>query len=507
MAQSKQNALWETTYNWFRLQNFAVNKSYCKAEISTHADYPALTSIIDFCNMGGAGNFNAVEANASHIHEMNYPVLAHIKQPGNEYMHIIPTAADWDAKKDITQHWSGVAIFPEKNAKWQHIDNDTANREKNTRIAIYSLLAALAIGLFSYTALLVNDISINVFAAFSLLGLLFSLFALGSELGYQNDMVKQVCGAVSNGGCDKVLKSKNAKGLFGFTPAHLSVAYFASLSILFLLTASNNSLFYTSAAISISGIVLIAWSFYSQAVVVKEWCAICLGIVAALAAQLVITAVFIITTTSITSFAEALTLNGFTQFACIFAALALGIYPIKQFIARHTRLQQQSTELKKWKTDASVFVSQWKNEAAVNNDTWENDLVIGNPDAPLQITVACNPYCGPCAKAHEKLDELVTIYTDALSVKIRLLFRQDIAGDTLTTAATQVFKLAGSDISHREKQAMLTDWFAMMNLEKWMVKWNTKIDSTKNVDETLNQHSNWINASDIMFTPTFFING
>ncbi len=433
-------------------------------------------------------------------------ILAHIKQPGNEYMHIIPTAADWDAQKNITQHWSGVAIFPEKNAQWQHMDNDTANREKNTRIAIFSLLAALAIGLFSYTALLVNDISINVFAAFSLLGLLFSLFALGSELGYQNDMVKQVCGAVSNGGCDKVLKSKNAKGLFGFTPAHLSVAYFATLSILFLLTAANTSLFYTSAALSISGIVLITWSLYSQAVVVKEWCAICLGIVAALAAQLVITAVFIFTATSITSFADALTLNGFTLFACIFAALTLGIYPIKQFIAKHTRLQQQSTELKKWKTDASLFVSQWKSEAAVNNDSLENDLVIGKPGAPLQITVACNPYCGPCAKAHKKLDELLEQYPNELSVKIRLLFPIADKESKLTIAAAQILQLAASNITSTEKQAMLTDWFEWMNMEKWNTKWCNKINN-KNVEEAMERHSDWIEEAKIKYTPTFFING
>ncbi len=51
--QATNLSLWETTYNFMKLQGFPINKNYCKAEISTHADYPALTSIIDFCNMGG----------------------------------------------------------------------------------------------------------------------------------------------------------------------------------------------------------------------------------------------------------------------------------------------------------------------------------------------------------------------------------------------------------------------------------------------------------------------
>ncbi len=436
---------------------------------------------------------------------MNYPVLAHIKQPGNEYMHIIPTAADWDAQKDITQHWSGVTIFPEKNAQWQHIDNDLANQEKNTRLGIYLLLASIAIGFFAYTAYLVNDFTINLFAAFSLLGLLFSLFALGTELGYQNDMVKQVCGAVSNGGCDKVLKSKNAQGILGFTPAHLSVAYFGALSILFLLTPSNTALFYTSAALSLSGIVLIAWSLYSQAVIVKEWCAICLGIVAALAAQFIISCIYIFGAVGISNFTQSLSLTSFAFFAASFAALTLAIYPIKKFLAKHTRLEQQSTELKKWKTDASLFISQWKNEPAVNNDTWENDLVIGNPDARLQITVACNPYCGPCAKAHKLLDVILERFPNKVSIQIRLACDPADLNDSRTQATAAILKSASTIKNTKDLQTMLTDWFEIMDLAKWSAKWQAKEETA--VQAQLDAHSRWTIDSNIRYTPSFFING
>ena len=49
----------------------------------------------------------------------------------------------------------------------------------------------------------------------------------------------------------------------------------------------------------------------------------------------------------------------------------------------------------------------WKREQEIDTTSFENDLQLGNPDARLQIMVACNPYCGPCAKTHKILHELV----------------------------------------------------------------------------------------------------
>ena len=75
-----------------------MQNSYCQQEITSHPDYPAITSVIDFLEAGNMPH-QVVQADATYISQFNYPLLAHIKQPGNEYIHIIPNATAWDEQK------------------------------------------------------------------------------------------------------------------------------------------------------------------------------------------------------------------------------------------------------------------------------------------------------------------------------------------------------------------------------------------------------------------------
>src|ERR1700738_5373847 len=77
-----------------------ANRNYLKEEITTHPDYPSLLSVIDFLDTGGMA-YKAIIADPTYIHEFNYPLLAHIKKPGDERMHIIPDATEWDKQKEI----------------------------------------------------------------------------------------------------------------------------------------------------------------------------------------------------------------------------------------------------------------------------------------------------------------------------------------------------------------------------------------------------------------------
>src|SRR4029077_17595025 len=86
--------LWQTCYAWLKICNSKLNRNYCKEEITTHQDYPSLISVIDFLESGSM-QYKAVRADPSYIHEFNYPLLAHIRKPGNEHMHIIPDATEW----------------------------------------------------------------------------------------------------------------------------------------------------------------------------------------------------------------------------------------------------------------------------------------------------------------------------------------------------------------------------------------------------------------------------
>ena len=491
--------LWQLTQNWLLLLGNKPNTKFCREEITTHPDYPAMTAVTDFLDAGNMP-YNAVQADASYIHEFNYPLLAHISKPGQQYLHIIPDATEWDKQKEITQYWSGVVLFAEKNAAWQNDQNSTAEKDVLKSKIFAALLLIGALGLFIASSMLQANLGTAVFGLLSLLGLIISIFLLGTELGYQSELVKQVCGAVSGGGCEKVLKSKYAKGMFGITPADAAVLYFAAQFIFYLLNPYFNYLLNFILLTTLAGAGIAVWSIYTQAVKLKQWCVLCLGIVAVLLLQTAIT--FLIAGLQLPSL---ILLQPLLLFIFLIAIFAVALLPVKTLIKTNKTNKQQLAELKKWKSDAGLFINQWQQEQKVDKTIWENDLLLGDINAPVLITVACNPYCGPCAKAHDQLDELLQHFAGKIKVQVRLLCNATDSTDKITIAVKAILQKAALAQSNNELQQMLTDWFTWMEYKKWVDKWQP--ENTIDVTGRLNEHSKWIADSAVQFTPTFFING
>jgi uncharacterized membrane protein len=489
--------LWQTTYHWLQQTGNKPNRNYCRQEITTHPDYPAMTAVTDFLERGGM-RYDAVQADASYIYEFNYPLLAHIKQPGNEYLHLITNVGEWDRGKIITQNWSGIVLYASKDATWHFEENDDAEKAtlQTKYIAAAFVLAGFA--LFIGSIFINTNAVINIFGLLSLVGLAISIAALGTELGYQSKLVKQVCGIVGNGGCEKVLGSKFAKGFAGITPADASVLYFAAQFILYLAGCFYNPILISIVNIAFAGVIVAAWSIYTQAVKLKEWCALCLCIVTVLVGQIIIAFMNVNTANFAVN-------DTYLFFAVTTSLLTIAYLPIKQLIKTNSKNKQELATFKKWKTDGTLFFSQWEKEPACDNSIWENDLLIGNVDAPIRITVACNPYCEPCAKAHIEFDKLVEKYPGKISVQVRLLCKPNNEIHTTTIATTAILQVVNNVKVKKELQIMLTDWFEWMDLEKWNSKWNN--DNGIDVMDTLEKHNQWMIDNGISHTPTLFING
>jgi uncharacterized membrane protein len=504
VVETNTKELSSIALEWLASTGIQTNAAYTKEAITTHPDYPAMTAITDFLESGGM-EYDAVQADASYIHEFNYPLLAHIKQPGNEYLHLIKDTAEWDKQKDITTNWSGIALYAAKGATWHNEENDAATKlaTKNKYIAAAFVVAGLA--LFIGSIFIYTNAAINIFGLLSLAGLALSIAALGTELGYQSKIVKQVCGTVGNGGCEKVLGSKFAKGFAGITPADASVLYFDAQFILYMAGCFYNPIHNGIITIAFAGIAVAAWSIYTQAIKVKEWCALCLTIVAVLLAQIIIASYTYYGIELETLIPNSQLLTTLITFPFTILLLTIIYLPIKQLIKTNSKNKQELAAFKKWKTDANLFIAQWEKEPTCDNTIWENDLLIGKTDAPIRITVACNPYCGPCAVAHKKLDTLVEKYPSKVSVQVRLLCNAANAEDKRTIATKAILQQAKIIKDNTQLQTMLTDWFEWMDYEEWNTKW--KADNTIDVHSTLLKHESWNNDTGITHTPTFFING
>jgi uncharacterized membrane protein len=220
-------------------------------------------------------------------------LLAHIKKPGHELLHIIKEPAEWDKQKDITSHWSGVCIYPGKDSRWANKENHVCQLKDKKNKGQLILAGGLALTLYIVAVFNTPTFILAAMGLLSIVGLATSILVAGEELGVQNSFVKQVCGAVSNGGCAKVLKSTYARGFAGVTAGDLAIIYFATQLIAVFCSAFYPAILNAMILLSLAGILVAGWSIYTQAVLVKQWCALCLGIVAVLILQF-LTALFVI---------------------------------------------------------------------------------------------------------------------------------------------------------------------------------------------------------------------
>jgi len=141
----------------------------------------------------------------------------------------------------------------------------------------------------------------------------------------------------------------------------------------------------------------------------------------------------------------------------------------------------------------------WKSR--VDTTPFEDDLQLGNPDAPLQILVACNPYCGPCAKAHKVLHELVQ--RNDIGLTVRFVIKTGNKEDKKLQAVEYILQLCKGS-SNEYKRKVLYDWYEWMDMEKFKNSYHLNKD--QDVKESLEFLEKWSGESKIQFTPTIFIN-
>lgn len=497
-TESKIQELSATTYQWLSACGIKANRNFLKDEIMAHPDYPALTSVIDVLNAGGM-QYRAVQTSMDYAAQFKYPLLAHIKKGTDEQdLVIVYDESEWKTNKNLAAHWTGVLLMPEKDAQWKHVENEAYIKEELSKKRFSLAVLVILIAITAFTITQQKSIATILFTLLSTTGLIIAWLTFTTELGVQNKLVKQVCNSVNpSGGCNKVLKSKQAKGLWGISPADAALGWFATQSIFIIAgTWINELAALKTIAIqcSLAGILAAGWSIISQQFIIKQWCALCLGIAAVLILQ------FIATVSNIPAIVNIKAFSLFLIFLLLLQFII--ILPIKQLLKISTKQKPLQRQLKKWKQDINVFMGLWHQQPLVDCTAWKHELQLGNAAAPVQITVACNPYCGPCAIAHEKLDDLLEKYTDNLGIRIRFSIQAKKKDDARTKA---VQLLLQNQVQRSDAEHSLSDWFEWMNEEKWKEKY--KPDETLEVKHLLQEHEDWAMKAGIVFTPTFFING
>ncbi|MCC7402318.1 MAG: thioredoxin domain-containing protein [Chitinophagaceae bacterium] len=491
--------------SWMQKLNIPVASSFIREKLLSHPDYPSLLSITDTLDELNIEN-GAFVVEKEKIKEMPVPFLAHTGKRGGEFELITDCTKYIDKNPDFEKQWDGIAVVAEKPERFDNTENKhMLLQEKRKRQVLWFFIFFISgLSLFSvannfswqYAGLLLTTIA----------GLSVAVLIVEHELGISNEFTEQLCAAGKHTDCDVVMASKGSKLPQWLNPiavgwADAGIIYFSSVFLLLIVSGFTGIVQSEAVVLSLlaaGSLPFTVFSVYYQWRVVKKWCPLCLATVAVLWIQ------FGLLLPGFYRFPfQAISPNEtlFTLFTlCTLSAAWLLL--IKPALQKNKGLADKNFSLLRFKNNPEVFNSLLKQQRKVDTTPFENDLQLGNPDADLQIIVACNPYCGPCAKTHEILHEFAE--KNDIGVTVRFAIKTGNKEDRKLQAVRYLLQLTDKRPAVY-KRKVLHDWYADMDFEKFSKKYF--LENLLDVDSLLKQEENWSNESGIKFTPTIFING
>ncbi|HEX3386210.1 MAG TPA: vitamin K epoxide reductase family protein, partial [Mucilaginibacter sp.] len=415
----------EITTLFASLLNVKISALTLTKEIEEHADYPSLLSISDVLNTYGIENL-AVKFDITRFAELPAPFITQItvlksdikfftivREIKEEIVYFFdPERHNWRAlaKSDFLQRCTGVALFAEAEENAGEKDygkNLKKEKKKNAlnHLAAFCMPVVVAIaGIVALTQDGSSALLPFVFSILTLVGTAVGALLLLYELDQHNPVLQQICSGSKKVDCGAVLQSKAAK-IAGISWSAIGFIYFMGLLLLLLLggIASPSALF-VGAWMNALAVPYVVFSVYYQWRVVKQWCVLCLIVVTVLILQLTIATIGgWHTLLRHHAIDPALLMQAITAFAFP-VIIAFLLIPALQKAKEGKRTH---IELQKLKHNKQIFAALLPRQKLVTENPDNLGIVMGNPNATFKLIKVCNPYCGPCAKAHSPIEALL----------------------------------------------------------------------------------------------------
>ncbi len=329
-------------------------------------------------------------------------------------------------------------------------------------------------------------------------GLIVSVFLLLQSLGKSNSLIQQICGGDTKHNCNHILSAKAANISSWLSLSDLGFLYFSG-SLLLLLLSQNSHAVSILVLFNLLALPFTFWSVYYQWRIAKTWCRLCL-IIQGLFWLQAIASFFILQDFPLFQDFNFIRISGLGLIFIFPLVLWLTVKPIYKSTQTIRPLKQELNKLKyNVDTFKNLLISQKQYVGTLPKTT----IVLGNPDSNLEITMASNPFCSPCAKAHQFLEEWLKKEID-FRLNIIYTFTMD-KNEKQNQFFSHLVKLKTEN--EQIVGAALQDWYKddYGKLDKWKEKYPIKAEETDKL--LLLEQVNWCKLNEVKGTPTFYING
>ncbi len=508
----------KATIAFLKSLNVNVNSSTVNETLQNHPDWPSMLCITDSLQKWNIPNA-AGKIDKDKIDELPIPFIAHTFDSENP-LAVITNITDntvdvyqknyskliTESKEVFLKKWGGVYLLAEPNE-----NSGEANYEKNKNenivkfmlpVAAITLAVVFSLLFFTKNIKGISNLSLSVvgfYLQYSILlvGVIITTLLLWYEIDKNNPLLKKVCTGIVKGDCNAILTSRASKVFSWLSWSEVGFFYFAGSFITLISMPYTLTL---AGWLNLLALPYTVFSVYYQWRIAKQWCVLCLMV----QALLLLGAINLIVN-GFSFIPPVYEISVFVKFAIIFILPVLIWYTVKPYILNLQTAKNTKREFLRIKFNTEIFETLLKKQKQITEPTIGIGINIGNPNATNEIVKVCNPYCGPCALAHPKIEELIE---HNKNVKAKIVFTTpNDENDIAIKPVKHLLAIAAENNTKKTKQA-LDDWYLPKEKNYELFANKNKINGElREQGHKIESMDKWCKATDIKFTPTIFING
>jgi len=485
-----------------------VIKSSVKEALKSHPHYPTFKSICDTLNEWKIENY-PLRYEVNELEDLKSPYIVHFSRGGGMLGFVTDTGKDQvtyytsynekrkTGRKEFIESCSGAVILlnPDEQSGEKEYPAKIRNELINKSILPLALTTALIFIIYLFYNHLVPGESIYnkvilplVFTKIA--GIVLSVLLILHEFEVHLSITDKLCNLNKATNCNTVLHDKASKVFGWFGWADVGFIYFTG-SFLFLLQSPEEEGLSLMAILAALSVPYPIFSIYYQGIVLKKWCPLCLGV------QLILITEFV------------LLLPQFSQLSFSFDSvtrlvLSLLVIAIVYTLFILFRREQMSGEMHYYKylgfkKNPDILRMLLTNQPHSEIPLSESSLIFGNRDASIRITAFLSLHCSHCARAFEKIRNMLNENEDIL---INLLL--------VTSDNKMLTTLYNNNRQGKEAESLklLEQWFNADPYSRTKITEGLCIPEDSDLSREVNEESTRLfKEYNVLGTPTFFING
>lgn len=514
--KAQSNASFVTLHLLKSLQ-VAVTATSVIESLEHHPDYPSLYSISDSLQKWKVDNL-ALKVKAEALEQLPTPFIAHSKYAGGNFVLVnnVNGAVDYidekgkrrqKSKEEFNKEWDNIVLLAEKNNDSGE-KNFATNRKKELLNNLHMpIIVTACLLLIIFYGITTANLYATILLSLKFAGAIIAGILLWFEVDKSNPVLRQICSAGKNTNCTAVLSSKQSKLFNLISWSEIGFFYFAGSFLYLLLSANYHPDNHRETALSVlSWLNLFAlpytiFSIFYQWRIAKQWCPLCLAVQAILLLEFITCYFGYWHTNRSFNFSTNQLLPLVTSFLL---PVFFWIATKKAYLTAQEGKRYQK-DLSKLKYNKEVFQSLLVKQKAVTVSPEGLGITLGNPNAKNTIIKVCNPYCGPCAKAHPIIDEILDNNND---VKVQIIFNAKNDDNDKKAKPVKHFMALHEKNNNELIEAALHDWYSADKKDydtfaaKYLLNGELELQGKK-----LEAMDKWCKEIGISFTPTFFVNG